>query len=63
MNKDKWEFLFIMSIIAFIFFLGGAIFGTKQAENAMQREAVMKNHAAWVADANGNAAFEWKSAK
>ncbi len=61
MNKDEtWGFVFLALIIGFI---AGAICGTKQAEEAFKREAVLKNHATWVTNANGDAVFEWKPAK
>lgn len=62
-DDSSGAWILILFIVAFVFFIGGAIFGTNMAEKAMQREAVLKNHGAWVTSANGDAVFEWKSAK
>lgn len=60
-DSDKtFEIAVIVAIVCFVI---GGIVGYTSAEKDMKKEAVSKGHAAWVADKNGYAVFEWKSAK
>jgi hypothetical protein len=56
MDKDDVGFIMILVVVALASLIGGAyIAGTD-----MQKEAVKRGHAAWVADGNGEAKFTWK---
>jgi hypothetical protein len=47
-----------------IVFIGGLLLGlfigSQGKQQKMEREAILKGHAAWVTDAKGQAQFEWK---
>ena len=44
-------------------FVLGVLAGSIARNRSFGSEAVIKGHAEWVADANGNPKFKWKEAK
>jgi hypothetical protein len=58
-NTDSFVLFWLILLGLFIAFFTGFYLG----ETRMQKEAVVKGHAEWVADANGKAVFKWKECK
>jgi hypothetical protein len=58
-NTDSFVLFWLILLGLFI-----ALFtGFCLCEIQMRKEAVIKGHAEWVADANGKAVFKWKECK
>ena len=58
-NTDSVGLFWPILLGLFIAFSTGFYLG----ETYMQKEAVLKGHAEWVADANGKPRFKWKECK
>ena len=58
-NTDSFVLFWLILLGLFI-----ALFtGFYLCENQTRKEAVLKGHAEWVADANGKPQFKWKECK
>jgi len=61
--KDKyWALMPCLLLILFAFVFSNLFVFSKGIEN-LQREAVLKGHAEWVADKSGKPQFKWKECK
>jgi hypothetical protein len=58
-NTDSFALFWLILLGLFIAYATGFYLG----ETYMQKEAVIKGHAEWVADANGKPQFKWKECK
>ena len=62
MSDKYWAVMPCILLILFACIFSNLIGFSRGIEN-LQREAVLKGHAEWVADANGKAVFKWREAK
>ena len=61
--KDKyWAVMPCILLILFALVFSNLFVFSRGIEN-LQREAVLKGHAEWVADKNGSPQFKWKECK
>lgn len=50
----------ILFLFAFAMFMAGFSYGIPHGMQSNEKEAVVKGHATWVADKDGNPVFQWK---
>ena len=62
MSDKYWAVMPCILLILFACVFSNLIGFSRGIEN-LQREAVLKGHAEWVADADGKAVFKWREAK
>jgi uncharacterized ion transporter superfamily protein YfcC len=49
----------ILFLFAFAMFMAGFTYGIPHGMQNKEKEAVVKGHATWVADKDGNSTFQW----
>jgi hypothetical protein len=61
-DSDLPPIVYVLGVCCFCVAVS-TCFGLGRGEALMRNEAVLKGHAEWVADKEGNAQFKWKEAK
>ena len=62
MSDKYWLVLAVLILVLFLSTIS-KITGFNDGIENMQKEAVIKGHAEWVADTNGKPQFKWKERK
>lgn len=62
MSDKNWAVMPCILLILFASIISN-LFGFIRGIENLQREAVLKGHAEWVADQSGKPQFKWKEAK